>query len=578
MRSKWQDENDPTWLSEVEAQVATIIQRLLLLANNTLPAHISVDQIRRFKTLYSSIGLYCRYSSCKHRCVTYRSETELKEHEFTHVRSYKCIECDFAERPFTSRQDLRKHRVKYHMTSVDLTIPLQIRSLATKSIPPLRRKTQRLGIRESNVGLSQVDRIVANDLRPKMLNTRSTAHHDPETTREYAAAPNDLNLTHTSERNDIDASNSADLVSTSSGIAHKLESGDKLKAIHFPKICSVSEASLPVGEPMQTGPETSRDHSPRMDPVVKSRQEPNTSNKNTTKAINIVHVDDSTESILKFEDIHSEGQSRDTYVSQCVQLAAKFHLYNHGIHKGRSTDEEARRIEGLIMTDSPDETRLEWHAVYFCSRRTCWSNFIGSYIDATFADENAIPGISERDIGEKLLHLIGGIGTRGGNSLYAFLDLQTKFLPQEMIRFERAMSHCGNAGTDLRTLKDKLRSWGPQRLKDYVERSLTREYLGVEERDIYDWLCNYVRESSYDCSYLYRLTDEWRIQKRVHERRKERYPNLWLYIFRLLQINNDDAGNIDCDQVTHYVLSLLCKERQPTEMVKSLKEYLKPGE
>ena len=86
VRSKWQHENDPTWLSEVEVQVAKLIQKLLL-TNITIPANLSVDQIRRFKTLYSSIGLYCRYSSCKHQSVTYRSEIERRKHEVTHVRS-----------------------------------------------------------------------------------------------------------------------------------------------------------------------------------------------------------------------------------------------------------------------------------------------------------------------------------------------------------------------------------------------------------------------------------------------------------------------------------------------------------
>ena len=573
MRSNWQHENDPTWLSDVEARVATIVQKLLLLPNSTIPAHISVDQLRRFKTIYSSIGLHCRYSSCKHRCVTYRSETELRKHEFTHVRSYKCMECDFAERPFTSRQDLRKHQIKYHMTSVDLTIPLQIRSLATKSIPPLRRKTQRLGIRELNVGLTPA------------FNTRSATHQDPQKIREYAAAPNGLNLTNTSERNDTDASNCADLVSTScaeSGIAHTLESGNKLKAVHFPRICSMSEASLPVGELMQTVSETSHDNSPRIDPVVKSRQESNISNKNTTKAIEIVHVEDSTESTLRFEDVHLEGQSVDYCVSKYVQLAAKVHLKNHGINSGRYSDEEdeeARRIWGFIMGHSPDETQLKWSAVFSCFLSPCWSNFIGSYIDATFAGENAIPGISDGDIGERLAHLICRIGARGGNTLYAFLDLRTKFLPQEMIRFERAMSHYGDAGTDLRTSKDTLRLWGPQRLKDYVERSLRREYLDVEKEDIYDWLYNYIREFSHDGSYLYRLADEWRIQSWVQERRKDAYPTLWRHIYRFFQFKHPvyHPLNIEDDQHAHYILSLLRKEINPTEMVESLKEFLKPS-
>ena len=482
------------------------------------------------------------------------------------------MECDFAGKPFTSMQGLRKHQAKYHMISVDLAIPLQIRSLATKSIPPLRRKTQRLGIRELNVGLTPA------------FNTRSAAHQGPQTIREYAAAPNDLNLTNTSERNDTDAPNSADLVSTScaeSGIAHTLESGNKLKPVHFPRLCSMSEASLPIGEPMQTVPETSHDDSPRIDTVVKSRQESNTSNKNTTKAIEIVHVEDSTESTLRFEDVHSEGQSVESCVSHYVQLAAKVHLENHEKSGRISTEKEAQRIKGSTTGQSPDETQPEWNAVYSCFRSTCWSNFIGSYIDATFADENAIPGISKRDIRRKLTGLICGIGSWGGHIQDAFLQLRTKFLPQEMIRFERAMSHYGDAGTDLRTFKDKLRLWGPQCLKDYVEESLRTERLGVDERDVYDWLYSYIREYSYEGSYLYLLTDVRQQMSWVQERRKDAYPSLWGLIFEFLLVGDHFVSlplNIEGDQLTHYILFLLCKERSPAEMVESLKEYLKPSE
>ena len=312
MRSKWQYENDPTWLSDVEAQVATIIQRLLLLANSTIPVHISVDQIRRFKTLYSSIGLYCRYSSCKHRCVTYRSETELREHELTHVRSYKCMECDFAERPFTSRQDLRKHRVKYHMTSVDFTIPLQIRSLATKSIPPLRRKTQRLGIRESNVGLSPIDQAFPSDLRPTPSNQMIEVHQNTQTTREHAAMPKDLSLTDTSKRDGMETFSSAGPVSTSraeSGLADKLVFMDTQKAVHSPKVCPMSEAGFSFGEPIQKAPEPAHENSLEIDHVYESRHEPNTCNNDTYKQINGVHVENLTESSLRvFEDGHSTGE------------------------------------------------------------------------------------------------------------------------------------------------------------------------------------------------------------------------------------------------------------------------------
>ena len=584
MRSKWQHENDPTWLSDVEAQVATIIQRLLLLANNTLLAHISVDQIRRFKTLYSSIGLHCRYSSCKHRCVTYRSETERREHECTHVQSYKCMECDFAERPFTSRQDLRKHQAKYHTTPVDLAIPLQIRSLATKSLPPLRRKTQRLGIRESNAGLSPVDQTSPNDLRPTISNAIIDIHQDPQTIREYAAKPKDLILTDTSERYDIEALDSADLASTScteSGVAHKLESVDKLKPVHSPRIFSMSGTSFPIGEPVQTAPETSHDSSLRIDHIGNSRQEPNTSNKNPPKDFDIVHVDDSTESILRFEDFHSEGRSVESCVSRYVQLAAKVHLEYHGRpDTARSVDEEARRIKGLIKGISPVGTRLEWDADFSCLRRRCASNLIGSYIAATFANENAIPDISKGDAEARLVKIIRGVFAKEHDTLYAFLGLRTTFLPQEMIRFECAIKLDGDSVTDLPIFLENLKMWGPQDLKDYVERlgSETNRFLDIDEKDIDDWLYRYLRHHSYDGSYLYNLPDWRRVPSMIRDERREAHSQLECYITSLTRPSYGYVSgllNVTSLHFNDYVLSLLCKERQPTEMVKSLNKYLK---
>ena len=351
MRSKWQYENDPTWLSDVEAQVATIIQRLLLLANNTIPVHISVDKIRRFKTLYSSIGLYCRYSSCKHRCVTYRSETELREHEFTHVRSYNCMECDFAERPFASRQDLRKHRVKYHTTLVDFAIPLQIRSLATKSIPPLRRKTQRLGIREWNVGLSPIDQAFPSDLRPTKSNQMIEVHQNTQTTREHAAMPKDLSLTDTSKRDGMETFSSAGPKSTSraeSGLADKLVFMDTLKTVHSPKVSPVPEAGHSFGEPIQKASEPAHENPLGIDHVIESRHEPNTCNNDTYKKIHGVHVENLTESSLRvFEDGHSTGESEGSL----------------RVEDGDSTSEPegGLRVEDAHWTRGPD---LSSHRVY----------------------------------------------------------------------------------------------------------------------------------------------------------------------------------------------------------------------
>ena len=561
MRSKWQHENDPTWLSDVEAQVATIVQKLLF-ANNTISAHISVDQIRRFKTLYSSIGLHCRYSSCQHRCVTYGSETELRKHELTHVRSYKCLECDFSERPFASIQDLQKHQAKYHRTSVDLSIPLQIRSLATKSLPPLRRKTQRLGIRGSDVGLSAIDQTSPDDLRPTISNARIDAQQNLQTTREYAAKQKDLNLTDIPERIELETLNSADSVSTpcaESGIEHRLESTDNLKAVLSPKnLDFMSEAGFAIGEAIQTAPETSHESLLRINSIGESRHEPKTSNKNPSKDINVV-LENSTERIPSVEDGQSEVESVESRVSRCVQLAAKVHLENHGLYgKGE----------------------------FSCDRHFCWSALIDSYIDATFANENTITGISEGDSERRLVRVICGLGP---DCYRVFLELQTRFLPQEMIRFERAMKLDGENRMGLPAFLEMFRMWGPRHLKDYVKESMSITYacLDIDENDVNDWLYNYIRSHLYDERYLHRYSDWYRIGNlggignRIRKERRVAHCELWIHIRHLIDNHRGpivyDRVDVNLDVLIRYILSLLCKERRPTEMVTSLKVHLKPS-
>ena len=584
VRSKWQHENDPTWLSEVEVLVANIIQKLLLLTNMTIPAHISVDQIRCFKTLYSSIGLHCRYSSCKHQCVMYRSETERRKHELAHVRSYKCMECDFAERPFISMQDLRKHQEKYHMITVDFAIPLQIRSLAAKNLPPLRRKTQRLGARQSSAGLSQIDQPPLSDLRTTISNARVEVHRNTQTTREYAARSKDLEITNTSARGDMKTFGSADLVSTAgteSVVAHKLESMSKLKAVHSPKICSISEATFPIGEPIQTATETSYENPLTID------HEPCTCNKSPSEDMDVVHVDNSIESILRLGDGDSEEASVESCVARFVRFAAEVHFMDHIAwqsacltgrpHTAISVDEDARRIMACILPGAqlgPDTNYICW--------QNCWSTFIGSYIVATFTNENAIPGISKEDTEIRLVNLIREIGMQKENTLPAFLSSRTTFLPQEMIRFEHAIKLDGDAATDLPTFLEEFNMWGPKHLKEYHQRSMSQmnAYLDVDEDDIAHRLYNYIRDQMYNRSYVYNVPEEKYFQDWIRDKRIDAHTNLWAYILYLVHPDHRPVHRpvgIDVEGFTHYILSLLCKERTPTEMVKSLREYLKPS-
>ena len=592
VRSKWQHENDPTWLSDVEGLVANIIQKLLLLTNSTIPAHISVIQLHCFKTLYSSIGLHCRYSSCKNQCVTYRSEIERRKHERAHVRSYRCMECDFAKRPFTSRQDLRKHQEKYHTITVDFAIPLQIRSLATKNLPPLRRKTQRLGARQSCVGLSPIDQPSPSDLRTTISNVKIDVHQNTQTTREYAdpnaqttredaARSKDLDLTDTSERDDMETFGSAELASTSfteSVFAHKLESVGKLKATHSPEICSISEANFPVGEPIQSATETSHENPLAIDHVGESHHEPNTCNKNPSEQIDVVYVENSTKSNLRFEYGDSERVSVESCVARHVGFAVNVHTERHGLPPNAiSMDEEARRIRSC----APPGAQLNPDAYFSCSRE-CWYNSIGPYVSATFANENAIPGISKEDTERRLMELIRTISNMGRNISHAFLKPLTRSLPQEMIRFERSIKLDGDAAMDVPTFWEKFKMWGPKHLKEHHQRSMSQmnAYLDVDANDIAHWLYNYIGRYIHDRSYVLRFPEAIYSQDWIRNERIDAHSELWADILRIVhpdrRIVHRPVG-IDVERFTHYAFSLPCKERKPTEMVESLEEYLKPS-
>ena len=570
VRSKWQHENDPTWLSEVEVQVSEVIQKLLLLTDITIPAHMGVDQIRRYKALYSSIGLHCRYSSCTHQCVTYRSETERRKHEFAHVRSYKCTECDFTERPFASTQNLRKHQEKYHMTSVDFAIPLQIRSLAAKSLPPLRRKTQRLGARESSVHLSPIDQTTPKDLRTTVSNTRTDVHQNTQTAREYVAMSKALDLTDTSERDEF---GSADLASTSyteSVVAHKLGSVGGLKAVTLPKICSISEASSPTGEPIQTATKTSHENLLTIDHIGKSHQESNTCNKNPAEDIDVVYVENSTKSALRFADGVLERISVESCVTDCVRFAVNFHSLNHGLHNAISMDDETRRISSC----TPSGAQRELDAYYSCSR-ACWYNSIGPYIAATFANESAIPGISKEDTERRLKVLIRKISKMGRDISHRFLKPPTRFLPQEMIRFESSI----NFDDDF---WQTFNMWGPKHLKERHQGSMSQmnAYIDVDEFEIALWLKLFIRKDMDDGSYVHRSLKGKYFQDLIRDERIDAHSKLWPAIVYLVHPNHHPIHRpvgIDGEGFTHYVLSLLCKARSPTEMVKRLKVYLKPS-
>lgn len=135
MRLEWYHTHDPTYLSYVEARVSSIIHKLHGMRDSDIPSHISVEELHRFKRLYNALGFHCRYLICN---AVFPTEEQRQQHESTHIQWYKCLDCDFSARGFTSCVKLRKHREKYHMVPEDFDTPPQVLNTAA-----LARSTSR---------------------------------------------------------------------------------------------------------------------------------------------------------------------------------------------------------------------------------------------------------------------------------------------------------------------------------------------------------------------------------------------------------------------------------------------------
>ena len=138
VRMQWQIENDPTYLPQIEVQVSAVIQELLNIPEASMPEKITTDGFRRFKTLYKSLGITCRYSICRFRETVFYSESDRVGHETTHTRAYKCPDCDFSTRDFATKSSLHKHQEKYHMQPEDFQIPKQAGGGSTLTTTPPR--------------------------------------------------------------------------------------------------------------------------------------------------------------------------------------------------------------------------------------------------------------------------------------------------------------------------------------------------------------------------------------------------------------------------------------------------------
>ena len=121
--TKWKLQSDKTFLSLVASRVQEITERLLSLNPSQLPGHIDKKD---YDVFAGRFGFVCRFHACT-QC--FESTTERDVHEGTHLPSFPCLQCDFFEGGFKSRQDLDRHTRRYHTRPEDSVIPAGLHCL-----------------------------------------------------------------------------------------------------------------------------------------------------------------------------------------------------------------------------------------------------------------------------------------------------------------------------------------------------------------------------------------------------------------------------------------------------------------
>ena len=116
-QQQWKLQADETYLSLIENRLLDFIKRILMMDPSALPLHIEESEYVNF---ISRLNFPCRFRECNH---SYYAMKDRDAHEISHMPSFPCLQCDFAERGFRSRKDLEKHTRKYHMSAEDFEIP-----------------------------------------------------------------------------------------------------------------------------------------------------------------------------------------------------------------------------------------------------------------------------------------------------------------------------------------------------------------------------------------------------------------------------------------------------------------------
>jgi len=115
-------QNDQTYLSLVQQRLREVTERLLRLDRSALPSHVLTSDYTAFVARF---GFNCRVHGCTR---SFSSVEKRISHEISHNTSYPCLQCDFSGRGFKSKEILRKHIQRYHMSPEDFEIPESLAS------------------------------------------------------------------------------------------------------------------------------------------------------------------------------------------------------------------------------------------------------------------------------------------------------------------------------------------------------------------------------------------------------------------------------------------------------------------
>lgn len=142
VQEQWQIQTDETYLSLIHSRMREITERLLGMKSSALPPHIDKDDHEAF---IARFRFTCRFISCDH---DFDSSEVREAHEVTHMITFPCLQCDFADRGFSSRKDLEKHTRKYHTSPEDFEIPSNLYA-AARSLKSTNTAIQRFSASKS---------------------------------------------------------------------------------------------------------------------------------------------------------------------------------------------------------------------------------------------------------------------------------------------------------------------------------------------------------------------------------------------------------------------------------------------